>query len=82
MKKTVVVALMAIVGLCAFNTIKEKQYTLTQGQVNILFLSMQISARAVPVSKVITAEDASTAMQGLDSIARVLVKQSQDTARK
>ena len=82
MKKTVAFALMALVGLCAFNTIKEKQYTLTQGQVNILFSAMQTSAKAIPVSKVISADDASIAMQGLDSIARVLAKEYQDTARK
>jgi len=81
MKKTVAFALMALVGLCAFNTVKEKQYTLTQGQVNILFSAMQTSARAIPVSKVISADDANTALQGLDSIARVLSRQYRDTAK-
>jgi hypothetical protein len=81
MKKTVIIALVAIVGLCAFNTIKQKEYKLTQGQVNILFNAMQVSAKAIPVSKVISADDANTALQGLDSIARVLARQYQDTAR-
>ena len=81
MKKTVAFALMALVGLCAFNTVKEKQYTLTQGQVNILFSAMQTSAKALPHSRAVLADEASTALENLDSIARVLVRQSQDTTK-
>jgi hypothetical protein len=79
MKKVVVVALMAVIGISAFT--KQKEYTLTEGQAQILFQSMQISAKALPSSDAISARDASMAIQGLDSIARVLAKQSRDTAR-
>ena len=82
MKKTVIIAAMAIVGLCAFNNNKEKEYRLTQGQVQILFQSMQISAKAIPSSDAISAHEASAALQGIDSIAKVLGKQYSDTTRK
>ena len=79
MKKTVIIVLVAVVALMSFN--EPKKYTLTEGQVGILFQSMQISAKALPSSEVITSKEANVALQEMDSIYKVLSKQYQDTQK-
>ena len=77
MKKTVLVGLLAL-GLMAASP--RRAYTLTDGQIGILYNSLEVAKKAIPTSD-IGVKEAIPALQGIDSIEKIIKKQYVDTAK-
>jgi hypothetical protein len=81
MKKTDIIALAAVVGIGLIAASPRKSYTLTDGQIGILYNSLQVAKKAIPTSDAISAREASAGLQGIDSIEKVIVRQYVDTLK-
>ena len=79
MKKKV----LAILGVSLFvmAASPRKSYTLTDGQIGILYNSLQVAKKTIPTSDAISAGLATLALQGIDSIEKVIAKQYVDTLK-
>jgi len=78
MKKKVLAGLL-VLGLMAASP--RKSYTLTDGQIGILYNSLQVAKKTIPTSDAISAKEASSALMGIDSIEKIIVKQYVDTIK-
>jgi len=78
MKKTVALLAVALLAMAAS---PRKSYTLTDGQIGILYNSLQVAKKTIPTSDAISAKEASAALMGIDSIEKVIVRQYVDTLK-
>lgn len=80
MKKSIItICLLAVISLTAFtvNYQKERTYRLTEGQATIMFQAFEVAKKTLPTSSLISAAEATAALQSIDSIAKVIIRQNQ-----
>lgn len=79
--RKVLVVLAAVLGIGLIAASPRKSYTLTDGQIVVLYNSLQIAKKAIPTSDAISAREASAGLQGIDSIEKVIIRQYVDTLK-
>ena len=79
--RKVLVVLAAVLGIGLIASSPRKSYTLTDGQIVVLYNSLQIAKKAIPTSDAISAREASAGLQGIDSIEKVIIRQYVDTLK-
>jgi len=81
MKKTILILIAGISITIGAKAQTQKNYTLEENQVNILFQAFQVAKKSLPTSSVISASEASSALMSIDSIAKVFIKQNKEFIR-
>ena len=79
--RKVLVVLAAVLGIGLIAASPRKSYTLTDGQIVVLYNSLHIAKKAIPTSDAISAREASAGLQGIDSIEKVIIRQYVDTLK-
>lgn len=83
MKKIILIAIWAIICLAFTAPIKQqREYTLTEGEVRILFVAFETAKKTLPTSPSISAADANQAFLAIDSVTRVIIEQNRRFVQK